>query len=51
MNTENKENMEKMESVNQMNKNTLLMIPKTISLNQNILFVKKITQNTLFYTR
>ena len=50
MNTENKENMEKMESVNQMTKNTLLMIPKTIFFNQNTLFVKKITRNTLFYS-
>ena len=43
------ENMEKMESVNQLTKNTLNMIQNAKFFNRNTLFVKKITQNTLFY--
>ena len=43
------ENMEKMESINQLTKNTLNMIQNAKFFNRNTLFVKKITQYTLFY--
>ena len=46
---ENPEKMENMEYIDQMTKNTLFMVKKSLFVTQNALFVNQMTKKLLFY--